>query len=81
MEISSGIATCGSGAFWNVVGPDDVALGNCYGNKEEAEEMADELSSAYEKGRQGGREHVHAATAEIRAALEKMMLEMQGGEP
>jgi hypothetical protein len=73
--------SCGSGGFWDVVGPDNVALGRSYVDKNEAEEKAEELSLAYEKGRQGGRERADAATAKIRAALEKMMLEMEGGEP
>ena len=70
--------SCGSGAFWEVVGPDNMA--RSYGDKKEAEEMAEELSRAYEKGRQGDRKRVHAANAEIRAALEKMMLEMESDE-
>jgi hypothetical protein len=80
MDDSKVCGNCGRGAFWDVVGQDNVFLGR-YDNKKDAEEMAEKLSHAYEKGRQGDRERVHAATAEIRAALEKMLLEMEGGEP
>jgi hypothetical protein len=72
--------SCGSGAFWDVVGPDNVIVARSYGNKNDAEEMAEELSDAYEKGRHSGRKRVRAATAEILAALENMMLEMDHKE-
>jgi DNA-directed RNA polymerase subunit RPC12/RpoP len=43
---------CGSKRVWNVVGPDGVALGVSFGDKEDANEVADDLSRAYLAGAQ-----------------------------
>jgi hypothetical protein len=48
--------TCGHGCIWEVVGPDDVALGVSYTDKEDADDVAEELSLAYEAGLMAERE-------------------------
>lgn len=46
-----GCGSCGEGATWNVVGPDGVATGTIYGDYDNAQEMARDLSRAYANGR------------------------------
>ena len=45
-------AHCGRGALWLVVGPDGAAMGRSFYDKGDAEDLASEMSFAYEKGRQ-----------------------------
>lgn len=45
-----GCHTCGLGKTWMVVGPDGCGGGTSYGDKDEAEEIADMLNEAYAKG-------------------------------
>jgi hypothetical protein len=47
----SGCPKCGHGAYWDVIGPDDVALATSYADKEDAIEIAEILNMAYEAGR------------------------------
>jgi hypothetical protein len=49
-----GCESCQAGRLWRVVGPDDFALGTMYGDREEAEWVADCLNDAYEHGRASG---------------------------
>lgn len=51
MDDSHLCGCCGRGAMWDVIGPDDVALGRSFGDKEEAEDYARDLSLAYGAGR------------------------------
>ena len=46
-ERESSCQTCRHGDMWNVVGPDDVAIGTSYEREEDAESMAEELSRAF----------------------------------
>ena len=49
---------CGAGEFWNVVfKPEDVALSTAYGDKEEAEDLAEDLNNAFRKGVSSVRAH------------------------
>lgn len=41
---------CSRGVMWDVVGPDDVALGTTYGDHGDAEYMADNMSDAFNMG-------------------------------
>jgi hypothetical protein len=44
---------CGIGGTWDIVGPDGVAIGVSFGDKDDAEEWAGTLSHAYELGKGG----------------------------
>ena len=44
-------AVCGAGGTWTVYGPDGIGIGISYYNPSDAEDMAEMLSHAYEKGR------------------------------
>ena len=53
-----GCDKCGAGEFWNVVfKPEDVALSTAYGDKEEAEDLAEDLNNAFRKGVSSVRAH------------------------
>jgi hypothetical protein len=39
---------CSSGAYWDIVGPDGVALGRSFGDPEDAEDVAEDLNRARE---------------------------------
>jgi len=46
----SGCCLCGNGKTWNVIDPDGIASGTSYGDKEDAEDLADELNRAFHLG-------------------------------
>jgi hypothetical protein len=48
---ADGCACCGDGKSWVIVGPDEVALGTSYFHREDADDLAEDLNSAYEAGR------------------------------
>lgn len=50
-EAGTECPACQKGATWDVIGPDDVALGVTYGDYGDADYMARELNNAYEQGR------------------------------
>ena len=47
-----GCEKCGAERTWTLIGPDRYAIGISYGKQEDAEEMADDLNEAFEKGKQ-----------------------------
>lgn len=57
-----GCETCGHGRMWTIVGPDNVALGESWGDKEFVDDIAQLLNEAYDAGRAG----LGAADAEPR---------------
>lgn len=62
-----GCECCGKGQLWDVVfEPTDCAGGTSYSNKNDAQEMADELNDAYDYGRQ-------SVNADLLAALELVL--------
>jgi hypothetical protein len=46
---------CGLGEMWDVIGPDGVALGTSFGDKESAEDYATDMDSAYKAALYRGR--------------------------
>jgi hypothetical protein len=52
VEVDSGpeCINCGAGTQWTVVG-DDIAIGESFGRKEDAEELAEYMNQAFEQGR------------------------------
>lgn len=42
-----GCEKCGHGKLWAVVDPDGIALGTSYGEKDDAEDMADNMNLAF----------------------------------
>jgi hypothetical protein len=47
---SEGCPHCGNDRLWDVVGPNETALSESYGDKEHAEYIADILNDAYALG-------------------------------
>lgn len=45
---------CGRNHGWDVIGPDGFALGVTFDDREKAEQFADDMNSAYAKGREAG---------------------------
>lgn len=58
-----GCPTCGAGEFWDIVGPDDIALSTSWGDKEHAEELVEMLNDAYLLGKSQPKESQEAAEA------------------
>ena len=42
---------CGTGCQWTVVGPDDVAIGQSFEDKELADDIADYMNMAFDAGK------------------------------
>ena len=53
-----GCVTCGHGYMFEVVGPDETALGQSWGDRGDAQYMADCLNAAYELGCAAGRKQL-----------------------
>ena len=47
-----GCLHCGTGGTWDVIGPDDVAIGVSFHNRDDADEIAEWMSRAYWAGTQ-----------------------------
>lgn len=56
---------CGSGKIWDVIGPDDVAISVSFHNRDDADEIAEWMSSAYKAGKASGHNELVAALREI----------------
>jgi len=51
VEVSTnGCPHCGAGRFWDIVGPDDVALNRSFNDKEHVEWIAEQMNRAFEAG-------------------------------
>lgn len=55
---AAGCQECGHGTYWCIVGPDGVALGTDYFDKEAAEELAEMLTDAWHAGRSDAVAHL-----------------------
>jgi hypothetical protein len=64
---STPCAHCGNGGTWNVVGPDDMALGIIFTVQEDADDVAEQMNIAFDAGRQSS--DLLAALREARACL------------
>jgi len=53
---NTGCYACNKGITWDIIDPNGVALGQSWGDKDEAEWIAEQLSYAYEFGLKRGRE-------------------------
>ena len=51
VEVSvNGCAHCGVGRMWDIVGPDDTALSQSFGDQEHAEWIAEQMNAAFRAG-------------------------------
>jgi hypothetical protein len=67
---SDGCEKCGHGAMWNVVGPDGTAISITYGDREDADDMAEQLSRAYEDGEVAGRAGIVIERDNLRGTID-----------
>jgi hypothetical protein len=56
---------CKRGMLYMVVGPGDVAESTFFAEKEDAEDLASRMNSAYEKGVRAVRDQIRAALKEV----------------
>jgi hypothetical protein len=49
-QTESGCEHCGAGKMWLIIDPDGIAGGTSYGDKEEADDLAQELNRAFHLG-------------------------------
>lgn len=62
----TGCQHCEAGRMWDVIGPDEMALGISYSLKEDADDMAEYMNMAYERGQASGyRELPHKRQKQI----------------